>query len=340
MSSLRRRLRLRTLPPRLWPRRSVRLETTESGAKPVQVELIRPAQVPGAPVSPRTQLNVVLGALLGLMAGVGMAVLRATLDTSIKSLEELEDATGATPLGSVGFDPSAAKRPLVTPKDASRSEAYRTIRTNLQYVDVDNPPRCVVITSSVPGEGKSTTAANLAIALAQGGSKVLLVEADLRRPRIADYLGVDGSIGLTDILIGRAAVGDTIIPWQRGLLDFLPSGAIPPNPSELLGSRQLAELLANLRTRYDVLILDAPPLLPVTDAAILSGVADGVILVARHGETRREQAQQAAAALAQVNGHVVGTILNFAPVRRRGGGYGYGYGYGQRSDAQGQGHQR
>lgn len=308
----------------------VRLETTESGGKPVQVELIRPAQVPATPSSPRTNVNVVLGALMGLLAGVGVAVMRAMLDTSIKSLEELNDATGATPLGSVAYSPGAAKNPLVTLKDASRAEAYRTIRTNLQYVDVDNPPRCVVITSSLPLEGKSTTAANLAIALAQSGSKVLLVEADLRRPRIADYLGVDGSTGLTDVLIGRAVLGETIISWQRGLLDFLPSGAIPPNPSELLGSQQLAELLAKLRTLYNVVILDAPPLLPVTDAAILSAVADGVILVARYGATRREHAQQAAGALAQVNGHVIGTILNFAPASRRGRGlrYGYGYGYG------------
>ena len=245
--------------------------------------------MPSAPVSPRTKINIVLGALMGLMVGVGIAVLRATLDTSIKSGDDLQDATNTTLLGSIAYDSGAAKNPLVTMQDNPRAEAYRTIRTNLQYVDVDNPPRCVVITSSVPVEGKSTTAANLAIALAQGGSKVLLVEADLRRPRVAEYLGVDGSIGMTDILIGRVRVDDTIIPWQRGLLDFLPSGSIPPNPSELLGSKQLADLLTELRARYDFIILDAPPLLPVTDAAILATAADGAILVARYGWTRREQ---------------------------------------------------
>lgn len=311
----------------------VRLETTESGAKPVRAELIRPAQVPTVPVAPRTQLNVILGALVGFVLGFGVAILRAALDTSIKSVEELQDATQATLLGTVGFDSEAAKNPLVTLRGTPRAEAYRSIRTNLQYVDVDNPPRSVVITSSVPLEGKSTTAVNLAIALAQGGLKVLLVEADLRRPRVAEYLGVDGSVGLTDVLIGRTDIDEAIIPWQRGLMDFLPSGAIPPNPSELLGSQQLADLLTALGTRYSILILDAPPLLPVTDAAILTTAADGAILVARYGETRREQAEQAAEALAQVSGRLIGTVLNFVPEKRRTRRYDYEYGYSSGSGA-------
>jgi polysaccharide biosynthesis transport protein len=315
----------------------VRLETTESGAKPVKAELIRPAELPTQPVAPRTQLNVIIGLLLGLMGGAAIAVLRATLDTSIKSVEDLRDATQTTVLGAVAYDSGAGKNPLVTLQGTPRAEAYRSIRTNLQYVDVDHPPRCVVITSSVPQEGKSTTAANLAIALAQGGSKVLLVEADLRRPRVAEYLGVEGSVGLTDVLIGHARLDDAIIPWQRGLLDFLPSGAIPPNPSELLGSQQLADLLTELRTRYSMLILDAPPLLPVTDAAILTTASDGAILVARHGETRREQAEQAAAALAQVSGRLIGTVLNFVPEKRRARGYDYGYGYGYGQPSKGKG---
>ena len=303
----------------------VRLETTDSGAKPVKVELIRPAQVPISPVSPRTQLNLILGALLGLMVGVGLAVLRATLDTSIKSVEALQDATQTTLLGTIAYDSGAAKHPLVTLQGSPRAEAYRSLRTNLQYVDVDHPPRSVVITSSVPVEGKSTTAVNLAIALAQGDSKVLLVEADLRRPRVAEYLGVEGSIGLTDILSGQARVDEAIIPWQRGLLDFLPCGAIPPNPSELLGSRQLAALLTEFDTRYDIVILDAPPLLPVTDAAILAAAADGAILVARYGATSHEQAEQAADSLRQVNARLFGTVLNFVPQKRRSRKYDYDY---------------
>lgn len=298
---------------------------------PVQATVIKPAQVPTAAISPRTQLNVLLGALLGLLIGVGIAVLRFTMDTSIKTAEELEAAADSTPLGTVTYDPEAKTNPLVTLRGTPRAEAFRSIRTNLQYVDVDNPPRTVVITSSLPAEGKSTTACNLAIAVAQAGSKVLLLEADLRRPKVAEYLGVDGSRGLTDVLIGQATLADTIIHWQRGLLDFLPAGAIPPNPSELLASHQMADLLADLAGRYDLVILDAPPLLPVTDAAILSTAADGAILVTRQGTTKREQVADSADALRQVNARIFGTVLNFAPVRKRrkyGYGYEYGYGYG------------
>ena len=226
---------------------------------------------------------------------------------------------------------------------SSRSEAFRTIRTNLQYVDVDNPPRCVVITSAVPNEGKSTTACNLAITLAQAGSRVLLVEADLRRPRIADYLGVDGSVGLTDVMIGKRSLDEAIVGWNRGLFDLLPGGPIPPNPSELLGSHQMVATLAELATRYDAILLDSPPLLPVTDAAVLTSLSDGAVLVARHGHTRREQIMQAADAIHQVGGRLLGTVLNFAPTRGRssgsnygyGGGYGYGYSYGDKDSSRG-----
>lgn len=298
---------------------------------PVQATVIKPAEVPTAAISPRTKLNVLLGALLGLLVGVGIAVLRFTLDTSVKSSEELEQSADSTTLGVVTFDPDAKTNPLVTLRGTPRAEAFRSIRTNLQYVDVDNPPRTVVITSSLPEEGKSTTACNLAIAVAQAGSKVLLLEADLRRPKVAEYLGVDGSRGLTDVLIAQATLDNTIIHWQRGLLDFLPAGAIPPNPSELLASHQMADLLAELAKRYDLVILDAPPLLPVTDAAILSTAADGAILVARHGTIKREQVADSADALRQVNARIFGTVLNFVPMRKRrkyGYGYEYGYGYG------------
>lgn len=302
----------------------VRLETTASGAKPVKVELIRPAELPGSPISPRTRLNLMLGALLGFAVGMGIAVLRTTLDTSIKSIDDLHQATQATVLGSVTYDADAADNPLVSLQSSPRAEAYRSIRTNLQYVDVDNPPRSVVITSAVPMEGKSTAAVNLAIALAQSDAKVLLIEADLRRPRVAEYLDVEGSVGLTDVLSGQAGVDEAIISWRRGLLDFLPAGAIPPNPSELLGSKHLADLLTEMAARYDTIIVDAPPLLPVTDAAILATAADGAILVVRYGQTTHEQAEQATDSLRHVNARLLGAVLNFVPDKRRPQGYGYG----------------
>jgi capsular exopolysaccharide synthesis family protein len=304
--------------------------TNADGLIPVQTTVIKPAEIPTAPVSPRTALNVALGGLLGLLAGIGIAVLRHNLDSSVKTTDDLQDAAKATTLGVVTFDPEAKKNPLVTLAGSPRSEAFRTIRTNLQYVDIDNPPRAVVITSSVPGEGKSTTACNLAIALAQAGQKVLLVEADLRRPKVAEYLGIDGSRGLTDILIGQATLDTSVVKWQRGLMDVLPAGHIPPNPSELLGSHQMSELLRQFEDRYDIVILDAPPLLPVTDAAILATAADGAIIITHHGTTRSEQVEHSAEALRQVNARVLGVVLNFAP-QRKGKRYGYGYGYGYES---------
>ncbi|MCB0902446.1 MAG: polysaccharide biosynthesis tyrosine autokinase, partial [Actinobacteria bacterium] len=273
---------------------------------PVQASVIKPAEVPTTPVSPRTRINVLLGLLLGLAIGVGVAVLRHTLDTSVKSVEDLEDASQTVALGAISLDPEAQGSPLVTLRGSARAEAFRSIRTNLQYVDVDNPPKSVVITSSMPSEGKSTTACNLAIALAQAGARVLLMEADLRRPKIAEYLQVDGSRGLTDLLIGKATLNQTIIPWQRGLINFLPAGAIPPNPSELLGSHQMSSLLAYLTQHHDMVVIDAPPLLPVTDAAILATVADGAILIARHGVTSKEQLEESSEALRQVNARILG----------------------------------
>ena len=164
-----------------------RLETPDGAeTSPVKVTLIKPAQEPTSPVSPRTKVNLALGLLLGLMLGLGQAILRDLLDTSVKSPDALAEVTGGAALGFIGFDPDATSTPLVALNQQSpRSEAFRSIRTNLQYVDVDNPPQIVSVTSAMPSEGKTTTACNLAITLAQAGKSVCLVEADMRRPKVA-----------------------------------------------------------------------------------------------------------------------------------------------------------
>ncbi len=308
------------------------LETPDGAAtSPVKVSVVRAADLPGVPISPRPKLNLALGLLVGLAIGVGAAVLRETLDTSIKGIDDVQDTLGLATLGVIAFDSETPKRPLIVHADpqSTRAEAFRQLRTNLQFVDVDHKPRSIVVTSSLPQEGKSTTACNLAIALTQAGLTVLLVEADLRRPRLAQYLGIEGAAGLTDALIGRFALDDVMQPWGDGSLLVLPSGPTPPNPSELLGSEQMAELLAEMEERVDLVLLDAPPLLPVTDAAVLAAQCSGAILVVRTGRTTREQAARSVETLRGVDTHLYGAVLNMAPTKGPGaykyGYYGYGY---------------
>lgn len=314
------------------------LETASPKApSPIKVSVTKPAAPPTSPYSPNPMTTLGLAGLLGLALGIGLALLREQFDTTIKTSGELAELSGATPLGVIGYDPDAETQPLpALNQQALRSESFRTIRTNLQYTDVDNPPKAVAITSSIPGEGKSTAACNLAITMAQAGLRVCLVEADLRRPRIAQYLGIDSSVGLTDVLAGRVTLEQALLPWNRYLLSVLPSGTIPPNPSELLASGQMRATLSSLRESFDVVIVDTAPLLAVADGAIASSIADGAILLVRHGRTTTDQLAKALDALHQVDAHVLGTVLNYAPHRKRRGygysygGYGYAYGYSDR----------
>ena len=304
-----------------------RLESPDPRSpSPVTVTVVRPAELPTSPVAPRPVVNIALGLVVGAAVGIGLAVLREILDTTVKTSEDLQELTGNSALGVIAFDPQAQKAPLVSQADtrSMRLEAFRTLRTNLRFVDVDHPPKVVVLTSSVAGEGKSTTACNLALTLASAGTRVILVEGDLRRPRVADYMGLEGAVGLTDVLIGRAALDDVLQPWDNSPLSVLASGALPPNPSEMLSSAQMGELIASLRTRADMVLIDSPPLLPVTDAAVLTRECDGALLVVRQGRTTREQLTRSLEALRSVGARLLGTVLNMAPT---GGAHGYGYGY-------------
>lgn len=306
------------------------LETSISrNIVPVKATLTNPAQPPTSPSSPRTRVFQLLGLLIGLALGVGFAFLKESLDTSVKSPDELAELTGATPLGMIAFDPDAKDNPIVAlDQRATRAEAFRTIRTNLQYVDVDNPPQVVAITSAIPTEGKSTTAVNLAITMAQAGKKVVLVETDLRKPKASSYLGIESELGLTDVLAGQATLEQALLPWNRGIITVLPAGHVPPNPSELLASHQFEQVIKSLRDEFDAVIIDATPLLPVTDGAIVAKAADGAVLVVRFGRTTREQIATSVSALDQVGARLLGTALNFVPSGRRGYGYKYGYKYG------------
>jgi capsular exopolysaccharide synthesis family protein len=297
---------------------------------PVKLSVVKPAAVPRAPVTPRTALDLTLGLLVGLLAGTLAAGLREALDTAVRRPQQLRDM-GLAVLGAIPFDAAAASRPLIADESphSPRSEAFRQLRTNLQFLDVERPQRSVVITSALANEGKSTTAINLAVTLVRGGKRVALVEGDLRRPRVTRYLGLaDESPGTSDVLIGRTELNDALLEYHDEGLLVLPSGAVPPNPSELLGSSAMRSLVEELQARCDLVLIDAPPLLPVTDAALLSAISDGVILVVRAGKTSHEHVSRAVHALGAVDAHVLGTVLTM--VKTRGpdaSAYRYGYGY-------------
>lgn len=302
------------------------LEAPPSGGKPtVAVRVVQPASFSATPVSPRPVRNIGLGALLGLLVGLGGAFLRNALDTSVKSVEEMAEITGSPSLGVIAYDSEVHKRPLLVQAHphAPRAEAFRQLRTGLQFIDIDRPRKVVVVTSSVPEEGKTTTLCNLAIALAQGGSRVVLVESDLRRPRAAQYLGVEGAVGLTSVLAGKATLDEALQPWGDDLLTVLASGPLPPNPSELLASEHMHAVLAELSDRFEIVLLDSPPLLPVTDAAALSAQCDGALIVVRHGKTSREQVSSSTAALTGVGARVLGSVLTMAPAASAGSYYYY-----------------
>lgn len=312
--------------------------SAEDAISPVKLTLVQIADVPTSPVSPRVPLNVALGALVGLALGVGIAVLRETLDTRIRNEHDVEQVTDKPIIGGIAFDPKAQSRPLIVHADprSPRAESFRTLRTNLSFLDLGERDRSFVITSSVESEGKSTTSANLAISLADSGARVLLVDADLRRPKVAEYMGLEGAAGLTDALIGRANISDVIQPWGRSKLYVLPAGRIPPNPSELLGSSAMAKLISAFNREFDFVIFDAPPLLPVTDAAVLSKSVGGAIVVVAAGRTHKNQLGGAVSALENVGAPVSGVVLTMLPTKGPDaygyGRYGHAYGYGYTSD--------
>ncbi|MEQ4304549.1 polysaccharide biosynthesis tyrosine autokinase [Plantactinospora sp. B6F1] len=289
---------------------------TPPGAKepPIKIEVVGGPRVNAEPVSPRPVRNLVLAGVLGLVLGAALSVLRGLTDTTFRDGETLQEATSAPLLGSIPYDGHARSNPLIvgTAAQTARAEAMRKLRTNLRFVDAQEPARVIAVTSAVQAEGKSTLACNLAITLAEAGWQVLLVDADLRRPRVAGYLGLGAGAGLTDVLIGEVAVEDVLQPWGDKSLLVLPGGSVPPNPSELLGSKAMADLLLSLRELTDIVIIDTPPLLAFTDGVVVAVQADGALLVARQGKTPSAQTAAAAQALHAVSARVLGCVLNMS----------------------------
>ena len=296
---------LSTVAGRLSPERP-------DGTKAVQVTTVTTAQTPLEPSSPKVAFNLAVGLMLGLMCGIGVAVLRSVLDTKVRSEADIRQLTKSPILGAVAYDAAVPQHPVILRDEplAAPSEAVRRLRTNLQFIDVANRPKSIVITSSIPGEGKSTIALNLAVSLADTGARIILVDADLRRPSMASYVGIEGGVGLTTVLIGRADVEHVVQPLGNTTLDLLPAGQIPPNPSELLGSNAMATLLTRLEAAYDMVLLDSAPLLPVTDAAVLSNLSSGALLVVSADQIHRAQLQQTLRSLESAGAHLYGVVMN------------------------------
>lgn len=307
---------------------AAQLETPQGSSVPVaKATVVQRATQPGVQVGPKTARNVGVGALVGLLLGVALAVLRDRLDNTVKDRQQILDSSGVAAVGAVPFDSDRPKHPLVSFGEGhfSSAEAYRQLRTNLQFLDVDNPPRLFVVSSAIPGEGKTTTAVNLAFVLAEAGHRVVLVEADLRRPRAARYMQLMESVGLSNVLSGAADLDDVLQTTANSKVSMLAAGPHPPNPSELLGSSHMQHLLEELRSRFDYVVLDAPPLLPVTDAAVLTNLTDGALVVARYGHTKRDQLARAVENLRAIDARVLGVILNMVPAKSSGYEYSYYY---------------
>lgn len=307
-----------------------RVEDLEAGVSAVEVDTVEPAELNPIPVSPSVSRNFALGGVLGLLVGLGLAVMRSRLDNTVKTSQHVQELTGAGLIGNVLQDSKLDRQHVAASRDghSKSAESFRAIRTNLQFLNVDDPPKVIVVTSSIPGEGKSTLAVNLSTALAQSGNRVMLVEADLRRPRVARYMGLVEGAGLTNVLAGAVDVDEVVQPWGDGKLSVLAAGPMPPDPSEMLGSAQMRVLLETLRADHDYVVIDTPPLLPVTDAAVLSVAADGCVITTRYGATRREQLAEASAVLARIDARLLGVVLNRVPQKAAiAQGYGYGYGY-------------
>ncbi len=304
------------------------------------VKVLERAEPPLEPAKPRKLLNMALALLIGLFAGVGLAFLFESLDQTLKSAADLEtflklSCLAPVPVHKVEKDHLPGAIPEFVTAWARHSllaEAFRTVRTGIVYSNPDRSKRTFVVTSSTPSEGKTTVAINLAMVFVQAGDKVLLVDTDLRNPRLHSVFEVDRANGVIDLLAFdktdiQSLVRKTGVPG----LDLLTCGEVPPNPSELLGSRKMDELIAKLLSAYDRVIFDTPPILAATDAVVLGTKVDSVVLVIKAGVTHRHAVQRCVQALRAVKVHVLGAVFNMVNPDQRGPYY-YYYHYGQNAD--------
>lgn len=307
------------------------LQLTAGLARSGGAQVLTEAEPPTSPVSPQPLRNAVLAAVLGLLLGIGLAFLRDYFDESIRSIEDLEQLGAGEPvLGMIPFVESEDER-LATMRapNSVAAEAYRGLRTSVRFAGIDRRMKIVQVTSGSLGEGKTTTVANLAVALAQAGQRVVIACCDLRRPRIHEVFGETLGPGFTDLLLGEATLSQALRRVDDRLY-LLPAGSRPPNPSELVGTARAEAVLTALEDEFDYVILDSTPILPVTDGIVISRLAHGVLFVVSAQKTTRGHVRQALSLLQQADAPVLGFVLNGVPIGGRYGyryGYAYGYGY-------------
>ncbi|MBN1091281.1 polysaccharide biosynthesis tyrosine autokinase [Blastococcus sp. TML/M2B] len=303
-----------------FKQRVAELETPAGAtASTVEVTTIKAPTFEPDPAGPDLVGNLWRGAALGLLLGLALAVVRSRTDRTVRTDDDVEAAAGAHVVGRLFSDRSLGKQAVLDQLDGQRplSEAFRALRLNLRHLAVESPPKVVVVSGPLLGEGASTVAVNLSLSLATAGHRVILVDGDLRRPRVSRYLGLPDGPGLTDVLSGAAQLQDVVQTGVEGRLTVLGAGPMPPDPEAALGSPRMKTVLDVLRNHWDFVIIDAPPLLPVVDGAVLSALADSCLLVARHGRTKREHLAEAAASVARVHVPSLGVVLNRIP--RNGG---------------------
>jgi polysaccharide biosynthesis transport protein len=283
------------------------------------IRVIDAAEMQLQPVKPKKKLNLLLAMVVGLTLGIGLAFFMEYLDNTIKIPDEIKDYLKIPYLGPVpvinekGSGSGKEKRlGLIVERSpkATASESFRGIRTNILYSSADSAPQVLLVSSSGPAEGKTTCASNLAVTMAQAGSKVLLIDCDMRRPRVHKIFDLERDKGMSSILVGSSSLTETLVPSGIANLDIIPAGPVPPNPAEIIGSTKMKQLIEGLRKKYKRIIIDSPPITAVTDSVVLAQAVDGVILVIKAGETPRQIVQNGLMQLQAANAHILGAVLN------------------------------